>query len=852
MAVENLFPDSDFIEFSNNDNEALTFTQQPSPSDLTDLSGDPPTKKKKPESPAWAKGKTVADLPVVNEKNPIKKKWWNFEEFETSLRQYADVDNRLNQPVMQSISDPKNKGLNFAPEAIATYNNLIQQKPVLDKRKKELIDKNKDFLDYASETLFGDWNDLVGNGNKISKFTRRNPAGQLVIDQGKVDQAIDNLVNESGGTANDFRYVKEHFRYALRGIAEQNLAVWKSKDNIKKRVQDGMVTKEELEKSILDLNNEYKAKVKTAVDVQDDLYNQKIIGLQRDYEPVLADLDMDVNFYRQQVEKDVADEVNREFAGMTGIPQSTIQNEYNRRVKEQFDSRFGEYVKESVQPIVESYVNALRDEFKKANEARDRILTENNELLKKKQKELIDKAANQNKKTQENYSNIVKEEVANTVKREQAISKAYTQTMMDLSVIPNSPFLGKIFSDSFVSGLGNFMSTTGLFLNGLGFEANWIDDMRYAGKSMEVGYAMDKADIKNNFMKPGFWGQSLATSAPIMLPSIAFSLAGMPYVGAAISVIAEGSQLSGGVMENIMQDGGDFNKATIAGKKAFVYNLPTYVLELAMQRMLVPFKLPETNVIRKGTEYAVGIFGNSAQEIIQGGIEKSLTKGGSVWSNALDKESLQEGIEAGGISAILGGAGISFQTMMASKTPPIPNVRSQAIATTILKGDVTGAIAGVQMQGVVTGATDEQITQGIAEVQRVNDIIEDAKTIGLSNPQTQLFVAHTTELDELIQKRQQVKDPVAGEVLDKQIEQKKKEIQAVINGETPVATIDMAGVIFTGTAPSIGTIIKLPEIREGLRNGTVRIETDDAGLQNEVKAAIDEQPLWYIAKMETH
>ena len=177
MAVENLLPDSDFIELSNNDDEALTFTQQSSPSDLTDLSGDPPTKKKKAEYPDWAKGKTVDDLPVVNEKNPIKKKWWNFEELETSLRQYADVDNRLNQPVMQSISDPKNKGLNFAPEAIATYNNLVQQKPILEKKKKELIDRNKDFLDYASETLFGDWNDLIGNGSKISQFTRRNPAG---------------------------------------------------------------------------------------------------------------------------------------------------------------------------------------------------------------------------------------------------------------------------------------------------------------------------------------------------------------------------------------------------------------------------------------------------------------------------------------------------------------------------------------------------------------------------------------------------------------------------------------------------------------------------------------------------
>ena len=79
-----------------------------------------------------------------------------------------------------------------------------------------------------------------------------------------------------------------------------------------------------------------------------------------------------------------------------------------------------------------------------------------------------------------------------------------------------------------------------------------------------------------------------------------------------------------------------------------------------MQRMFVPFKL-EANVMRKGTGVRCWYFGNSAQEIIQGEHEKSLTKGGSIWRNTLDKESLQAGIEASGYVSHIGGAGISFQ-----------------------------------------------------------------------------------------------------------------------------------------------------------------------------------------------
>ena len=76
----------------------------------------------------------------------------------------------------------------------------------------------------------------------------------------------------------------------------------------------------------------------------------------------------------------------------------------------------------------------------------------------------------------------------------------------------------------------------------------------------------------------------------------------------------------------------------------------------------------------------------------------------------------------------------------------------------------------------VTGATDEQIAQGIAEVQRVNDIIEDAKQSGFSTPANTVIRAWHCRVGRVDSvKRQQVKDPVAGEVLDKQIEQKKKD-----------------------------------------------------------------------------
>ena len=79
MAVENLLPDSDFIEFSNNDNEALTFTQQSSLLCLTDLSDDPPTKKRRQNTRIGPKGKPLPTYPLSMKKIPSKRNGWNFE-----------------------------------------------------------------------------------------------------------------------------------------------------------------------------------------------------------------------------------------------------------------------------------------------------------------------------------------------------------------------------------------------------------------------------------------------------------------------------------------------------------------------------------------------------------------------------------------------------------------------------------------------------------------------------------------------------------------------------------------------------------------------------------------------------
>ena len=55
---------------------------------------------------------------------------------------------------------------------------------------------------------------LLAAGARLDQLPQK-PHKSTGYRSGEIDGAIDNLVNESGRTANDFRYVKEHFRYTL-------------------------------------------------------------------------------------------------------------------------------------------------------------------------------------------------------------------------------------------------------------------------------------------------------------------------------------------------------------------------------------------------------------------------------------------------------------------------------------------------------------------------------------------------------------------------------------------------------------------------------------------------------------
>lgn len=820
--AENLLPDSDFL---NTDDGAFVFTEAPLSLEQTPTETDPPGKKKR-------KGVTG----------------WNFKDFEFTLSDFAQADDTVKRGTTRG--NMQFGGMfagvrvpNQAQEAAniqAFVNETKKQLPFKSKAKADAITANAGFVDDFADEFFGGIEDILGGGKKLKNFITTDVSGQLIIDKGAVSQKVDEIVTMNGGD----RYVKEHYKSAITQIAESYLTLFEAAPAINKR-KPKTITEKGFKASATELANTTTAQIKSEIDAEDRLYRQKIVGLQQEFEPVLADLGMDAAFYMENVAKEVQGQMAAEFQGMQGVPQATLQKEYQNRVHQEFKDRYGAWMQENLQPITDAYVNNLRGALAKTNEARNRIVGENKKIYEARQKAYTEQIDKNNQQTALDFAKVIDEEVKKAGIKRQNFAKAYSGAMMDASFSPT--ISSQIFGDAFTSAFGGLKNKTGLLLNAIGFEADWIDDMRYSGQTTEVRNQMAKPELGDGWLKPGYWAQSLGTSAPAMLPSIAATvLTANPYIGAVVGVMAEGTELSGGVIENVANRTGDWGAAAEAGKQAFVKNLPTYIPEVLMQRMFSPLRFAKGSTMSNVKDFGLNVVGEGLQERWQTAIELSTGKGAefSTFGSAfMSKEANNAMLEGAGMAAIMGGAGMANSTVMNAffGGKNIPHIRSQAIANTILKGNEMDAVAGVQIEAMTTGADDITLQAGITEVQNVGKMVADAQAIGLNGPQTQVYVAQSSELQELQQKRQAVQDPVAAEIIDDQIAEKKKEIAGVVKGETPLATIQIAdGVVFTGTAPNIGEMLSIPEIREGVKMGAFTIMTNDSKVQKQVEELMNE------------
>ena len=610
-----------------------------------------------------------------------------------------------------------------------------------------------------TDHIFGSPEDIIKHGGKVNKFITKNSAGQDIIDPGLVRKELDKVIGAKGN--NGGRYMKAFFgsRVLSDDSLDVVLSIYKNRDKIINAMPAGM-TREQIQGYLTELKAKNAPKLQNQIKVQDKLLGEKVDGIKQRYTPEIENIGVEYGNYWRTAQN----EAIKQFPELSFPYATANQEQLNNKTQEVFSQKYAQYVMPKFKEVSDRMAADIKIEVDKVNSAIKRIYKENNESLNKEYQGWI---ATKNKQLSEEFNAKVGSIIEQGVKSKRDEATAYAEAMINMSGMPGilgTAVTGKILGDTFTSAAGAFKNKTALILNALGYDADFIDEMRYSGKSTEVKYSMEKLPLEQNWMKPGYWAQSLAQSAPTMaIGMMTTALTGNPYVGGIVSFLSESVENSGGVMERVLSNTGDLTAASLAGGQTFIKNAPAVLSDILFQRMFSPLKVAKGTMKEKAKDLGVGMFAEGITERWQTAIEMSTGPDAQyTFGRAFgSKEAFNAQIEGAVSAGILGGGSISlgraYKALFDKKN--IPSIRTQAIATTILTNGEAAAMAGVQIQALSDGVDDDTLGLGMKEVTDVAKIIEDAQQIGLNPQQTQVFTSLSKELADLNTNLNTVTDP---------------------------------------------------------------------------------------------
>ena len=788
----------------------------------------PKVQEPKAEVPAWAQGKTVADLPQAPApKKPRKKR--DFSAQEKAMLNYRDNENIVNR----SPNTSSGTG-GVSPMYLVQIEQDRVKAKSMQKELKETADfynaQNADYVQDFIDTHFGGVEDILNGGEKLNGFLINTSNGLQISDEA-IKRLLDTEVRAQGGG----NYTSTLYFGQIKGVANQLLGLWNQRDAANKELKalKEKYSGKAYENVLLTQQQNLLNEGKTKIAAERQLSDEKLVKIQQQYEPVIADLGMDLSFYLSQTAEEVSAAVLKEMEGVTGVSPVYVKNKMEEAINTEFLNRYGSYIEDNVRPVVDAYVGAVNEEIGKVNKAVGRIVNQQQASFTKYRNSIVQQSEQDRNKADDEAAAIIDKYIQLGTERQrtgQKVNTAIRMVQSGLSMGPANPFLGKIFGDSFMAGLGRLRTNTATFLKSVGAEGSWIDEMQYGGMNQQQRYSVGDASLAEFGLTPGFWAKALGESAPTMLPGILISaLTKNPQVGMIISGVMEGSDLAGGITNQVAEETGDWGQAAVKGREAFLMNIPTYFLEAPVHRLAAGI----AGRTGKGLLLNVGTAGLSggAQEWLQtGAIELPATENVSIAEGMTDPKAAEAGLTGMGMEMMMGSAGAALNTILTK----VPNARTQIITNSIVRHGTKGAIGAAQQEALGENATELQ--NNIAEIGKVANMLDDAKVLQLPVPETQVYTAFREELTGLEEKKAQVKDPVLQEVVQKQVEEKKQQIEQLVRGEEKLATIELPmGLVFTGTAPQIGEILQQEDIIEGVKNGSIVVSSEDSKLMQQVE-----------------
>lgn len=832
------------------------------------------------------KGNTKTPAPAPTPKDPTPSPMTLLREKKAELK-IPDLS-ELSIAIKNAASEDE-----YLPPTLGTAPGIVPGNDYFRKniKKKELKDIETR-VTKKFEPMFQEWSDnLFGkDGSKVERFMTQTPAGNYEPDMKKIEAEVEKLNTQYKGDGNTKTLISARFKQAalekqLLREAEalqlkngMKLSESKAKDDIQKQIealttkaklaakQNAQIVKDKYGLEIEQAKNEFLTNQKEITEIYqmygEDLPDQFDAMIKDQMANAKADFE---NIQWGMVERG---ELNQEEAMRNIEAQEKDMNDYlnpkNEKLRKDkeawvantFKEKFEQSMSEELAPHLEKYLATVREKNKQAK----REL----ELLNSKtQKEIEAGVANINAKDLAlrnsqvaNFKSAIDQVVKSREEKEKwyrASLKATGADILNRGMMP----LAETFTGTFKSNIGMTMRNLGTFLRSVDLDGSISDWLSGNGANMEVENRLFSEDLTlDNALSLDMIGQVTGQVLGQQVPqfgamAVTALLTRNPVltaqVAGAFGVVNNIVQMREDTVNMTLENGGSMSEAIDNGRKMVAAELAMAPLEMFEASTLVKTFIGKgavskiVNTVFGGiTEFAQEKTENAAQKAI---VNKDVNFAKSLFS----MDDFQAAAQAGFGNVVLG-AGSSVMGSARSKAN-VQSAANQVVADMIQRKGKDYANMMIEYEFNQGNIDEDELMQGKEKVEQIAAQVQDAAAAGLNKEQTQLYVGISGEIKELEAKAASVSDQNIKDALEKNISEKKKELEGVLNGTTVAANVVLpSGGTITTTTENAAAILDSEEGKMLVENGVIDIVSEDEKLSQKKEALKAEDKVVEVEK----
>jgi hypothetical protein len=378
-----------------------------------------------------------------------------------------------------------------------------------------------------------------------------------------------------------------------------------------------------------------------------------------------------------------------------------------------------------------------------------------------------------NKAYQESY----KEVVSKNLEKKKKIQDIET-TQLGFSGL-----LGK----SFLSGLLNSIANRGAGLVGVGLGGSFADYLRSFRTTGEKLETVDLEFKGNNWFNPQTYITRLGKQIGFQAPTIALTMMlRNPVIGGMTGFVDEQLQNGGDVYNQVLSETNNPVKAKQAAARYLINNIPTLPLYYLEADMLLKYTgLKKGNVVANILgEVPIEI----AQELPQSYLQQAESKDAKPLGRFMKEDAPNIALETA-ITTLMQSGGFAGAGKLLS-TLKQEELGKNYIYNLLNSKGQNAAFSILEMQHMNGQITEQQLAIGKEKLLKVQDTIQQLKSIGLNNTQVEGYLALFAEREGVREKLTKTSDPELISAYQTEIEKINKELEKAALGKVKATTVE--------------------------------------------------------------